>query len=82
MLNSLNTSALFTTKLKECQIFCVAGSVVPPVLEAYIETKGKEIHPILTDVYRTIKKALPYAEERISCQMPTFRKVSEVRLYP
>lgn len=39
MLNSLNTSALFTTKLKECQIFCVAGK------------KGIEITP---DVYEVL----------------------------
>ena len=44
------------------------------VIEVYIETQDKEIQPILTDIYRTVKKALPDAEERISYQMPTFRE--------
>lgn len=44
----------------------------PNTIQAYIEGFPEDIQLILTQVYQTIKKAAPDAEERISYAMPTF----------
>ena len=44
----------------------------PNTIQVYIEGFPDDIQLILTQVYQTIKKAAPEAEERISYAMPTF----------
>jgi uncharacterized protein YdhG (YjbR/CyaY superfamily) len=44
----------------------------PSTIKEYIEGFPDDIQLILTQVYQTIKKAAPDAEERISYAMPTF----------
>ena len=44
------------------------------VIEEYIAAQDEAVRPRLTAVYKTIREAIPDAEERISWGMPTFRK--------
>ncbi len=43
-------------------------------IQEYIDGQDEAIRPRLTDIYRTIRTAIPEAEERISWGMPTFWK--------
>jgi uncharacterized protein YdhG (YjbR/CyaY superfamily) len=43
-------------------------------VDEYIATQREEIRPLLMSVRRTIKDALPCAEEKIAWQMPTYRQ--------
>lgn len=43
-------------------------------IEEYISAQDEAIRPRLQEVYKTIREAIPEAEERISWGMPTFWK--------
>ncbi len=43
-------------------------------IEEYIQNQDEAIRPILNDVYHTLQTVLPGTTEKISWQMPTFRK--------
>ena len=42
------------------------------IIQKYIDGQDPAIRPRLLEVYRTISKAIPDAEERLSWGMPTF----------
>ncbi len=44
----------------------------PKTIDDYISMQSEELWPLLNQVRDTIRKALPYAEERISWSMPTY----------
>ena len=44
----------------------------PKTIDDYISAQSEELWPLLNQVRDTIRKALPYAEERISWSMPTY----------
>ena len=43
-------------------------------VDDYINMQPEEIRPLLCDIRRTIRRAAPEAEEKISWRMPTFRQ--------
>jgi uncharacterized protein YdhG (YjbR/CyaY superfamily) len=44
----------------------------PKTIDAYIAARPEEVRPLLNQVRKTIRAAIPDAEERISWGMPTF----------
>ncbi len=50
----------------------------PDTIKAYIAEQPETVRPILNQVRDTIRQALPEASEKISWQMPTFWKKTNI----
>ena len=56
--------------LEDQQHFCVK----PESIDEYIAQQAESVQPRLRDIRETIRTAIPDAQEKISCSMPTFWK--------